>query len=86
MPRPDYIKCIFDERATNVANRIHDNREPELRTDVPNGPNHLSWCGVQLDGWHFQSVDHALNTIRHGSHLLPCPECVSSIRKTLDER
>lgn len=84
-PRPDYVKCIFDERATNIANEPHDKRDPTTREDAPIGPNLLSWCGAQLSGiWCFNGIDHAANTIRHGSHMLPCPDCVAAFRKTFE--
>lgn len=40
-----------------------------------------SWCGKRLSNFDlpFQDIDHATYSVKNGSRLVPCPECVDTI-------
>jgi hypothetical protein len=69
--RPDYVKCVSTGRF--------------LRS--PSGdpvPEKMSWCGLDVTHlWAFVDAGHAALAAPR-SNLVPCPECVSAIKRSLD--
>lgn len=38
-----------------------------------------SWCGRELEEWHFVDVDHAALNGEQGGRLQACPECSNAV-------
>lgn len=46
-----------------------------VRTDAP------TYCGRPVEGWLFQSAEHARLSIENMTTVVPCPDCMAAIEK-----
>jgi len=71
----EHVHHIMDERVSNER-------------FTPTRPENVgvSYCGVEFgQEWVFRSVDHAVNTVRAGSHMQACEACVLTAIQLLKE-
>lgn len=96
--RPEYVRCLWDEPATNARIRAaqHDRvqgvtlcgRDVSLVQRVPkDAPTFASGsidAGVSRHYADTWRVDHWLYHTRGNGYYVACPECAAAVRSALD--
>lgn len=85
MPKPDYIRCILDERATNERIRAPGGTLSPGATLCEKSVKVL-YINTTDDRAVYEStwtLEHVFNSVRSGSRFLPCPDCARVVIKAM---